>query len=106
MKRYLYILSVLLFLAACEQSQHEESQISINDVSLYADHKMKSWISGDSISVFDGTSNILFTASEDGDTSKFVSESKLEESCSDLYVMYPYDMTAARTDYGLDIHFP
>ena len=104
MKHLLYILTLCILFTACER-HGGDIQPDVADVSLYAEYKMISWEKGDSISVFDGQSNLLYTASIQGDTSEFVSESKLEP-IDDLYALYPYDNSAVRTDYGLDLHFP
>ena len=108
MKLRLIIITTFLSIHAvsCDNKTLQEPELNVSDINLYAFGKNISWELNDSISVFDGISNLLYLAQTDSDTAKFLSATPLDESVVDLFAMYPSSKTAYRTESGLVLTMP
>ena len=102
--RLFVITAVLLLLSVSCDNMSQGTEVKVSDIDLYAHGKNITWELNDSISVFDGFSNLLYHAETAGDTVKFVSSSLLDEDVLDLYALYPYSTSAHRTDRGLAVN--
>ena len=79
----------------------EETRVSISD-----DYRTLSWSAGDEISVLDGTSNVLYSTSDEGTSVKFTSQAGISDEAGEVYAVYPYDAESRLTENGLQVTVP
>lgn len=99
-------LIAVVMIAACQGENMKVPQVKGSEIRLSADHESRVWSAGETVSIFDGLANLPFTAVDSGDSSTFVSDAALDEQLKNLYALSPYDPTAIRTDYGLELTYP
>lgn len=79
----------------------EETRVAFND-----DLTQILWEAGDSISVLDGFSKVVYGTSEEGRKVKFTSSKGISDEALDVYAVYPHDGTAMRLEDGVELVVP
>ena len=86
--------------------QESEQEIALDRVSVSDDYRTLSWSAGDEISVLDGTSNVLYSTSDEGTSVKFTSQAGISDEAGEVYAVYPYDAESRLTENGLQVTVP
>ena len=102
---HISIISVLLIFSACE-TESTPNAVNPSEMKVFAQYKGYSWNAGTEISIFDGLSNLKYSAAETSEHAEFISELKIDEMAEDLYALHPYDEDAIRTEAGIKLTIP